>query len=105
MKQPALSDLQMETNSDFGELGISIEPLSVLEGLVNEKALVVAERTTANGNVVQRVAENAYNFLGSFAKPKGSSSELFVPLKALEDWYNNSMKKANADPTWLTKQP
>lgn len=92
-------------NEDYGELGISIEPLAVLEGLVAEKSLIVADRSNNEARtIVQRLAENAFNYLSSFVRPAYSfGGEHVVPLKTLEDWYNNCIRKATIDPKWLTK--
>lgn len=100
-----LSDNETE---DYGELGISIEPLSVLEPLVNEKALQVATTTQSQANetksILQKLAENAFNYLSSFAKPAVMyGSEQVVPIKCLEEWFNSTLRKAVADPQFALK--
>lgn len=88
---------------DYGELGISIEPLSVLEPLVREKAMQVQgytqTQTVDAKSVLQRIAESAFNYLSSFAKPASLyGNEQVVPIRCLQDWFNSTMRKANADP-------
>lgn len=101
------NEMEEESSGDYGEVGISIEPLAVLESLQNEKALTLAAPTSPDSakSVVQRLAENALNFLGSFAKPAQAfgSIEPVVPLRSLQDWYNNMMRKVQADPQFLQK--
>jgi hypothetical protein len=100
-----MEDVAVE--GDYGEVGISIESLAVLESLQNEKALVVPAPASAAStkSTVERLAENALNFLGSFAKPASAhgSQEPVVPLRSLQDWYNSMMRKAQADPHFLHK--
>lgn len=99
--------MEDSSDGDYGEVGISIEPLAVLESLQNEKSLTLSTAAPVDSakSAVQRLAENALNFLGSFAKPAQAfgSHEPVVPLRSLQDWYNNMMRKAQADPQFLQK--
>lgn len=101
-------EMSNTATEDYGELGISIEPLSVLEPLVNEKALQVATTTqsqaTETKSILQRLAESAFNYLSSFAKPAVMyGNEQVVPIRCLEEWFNSTLRKANADPQFAFK--
>lgn len=100
-QQPADGDA-MSTDDDLGELGISLEPLAAIQALATERALVAADRLAPNTSLVQRLAEHAFNFLSSFAKPAYQyGEEQAVPLKGLHDWYSAVLRKAENDPGWL----
>lgn len=92
-------------NGDYGEVGISLEPLSVLEALMNEKALTTVQ-PAANGimTALQRIAENAFNYLSSYAKPAMQyGQEQVVPLRVLQEWFSVAMRKAASDPNFCAK--
>lgn len=89
----------MEEDNDYGEIGISIESLSVLVQQ-NSNKLVPAQPSSVM--LVQRLAENLFNYLSSFAKPAsafvGGGFDPVIPSKALQDWYNNTLRKLQNDP-------
>lgn len=104
-EQPESSD------DDYGEIGISIEPLTMLELLVSSKTADKAESYQVSKNqqylavAIERLAENMFNYLSSFAKPASGYLELsepVVPVKTLQDWYNNVTRRLSRDPTWLS---
>lgn len=52
--------------------------------------------------LAQRIIENAFNFLASFATQGGTGEEM-VPLKAFRDWWTKFEKKIEIDPAFLEK--
>lgn len=88
------------------QIGISIEPISVLEQLMMEhssQALVPLPPptpATAPLAVAQRIGEHLFNYMASFGR---AARELdpacpAVPLRAIQDWFNALMRRASTDP-------
>ncbi|KAI9338973.1 hypothetical protein DFJ73DRAFT_847324 [Zopfochytrium polystomum] len=101
-------------------LGISIEPVAVcLEAVEARRAAAEAARSNAlvlaGGakpgdlpNLAVKLLENLYNYCSSFAGPlpmNGTAlfgmnwNTTYVPLKALQEWFNTLERKFKADPT------
>jgi len=115
VQQPNCIDQDMENDTvasgeDYGEIGISIEPMPVLETLMSEKAMAVvpaSSQPSASNDTrgfLQKIAENAYNYLSSFSKPASEfGQEQVVPIRALQDWFNTAMRKIASDPQFSFK--
>lgn len=91
-------------------LGISLEPIASIEAQLaqlksgaSSQALVraapSAQRTVSTKVLAQRIIQNAFNFLSSFATGAGGNET--VPLKAFHDWWNKFEKRIELDPSFL----
>lgn len=96
------NDSSMEEANDYGEIGISIELLSVLQTLSQQNSNKLVPAQPSSLMLVQRLAENLFNYLSSFAKPAsafvGGTFDPVIPSRALQDWYNNTLRKLQNDP-------
>lgn len=106
VKQGNTDSMMVEGPSgDFGELGISIQPMAQLEALMAEKTMALSPYNPAivdPRSSLQRLAESALNFLGSFANTAMAyGQEQVVPLRCLQDWYNTTLRKLASDPNYL----
>lgn len=90
------------------QIGISIEPIAVLEQLMMEhssQALVpLPPPPTASAAtplaVAQRIGEHLFNYMASFGR---AARELdpacpAVPLRAVQDWFGALLRRASTDP-------
>lgn len=90
------------------EIGISIEPISILEQLLMEESvqsqsLVPANTSTTLPNplaISQRIGEHLFNFVASFTRLAGEldPNMQVVPFKTVQEWFNNLVKRATNDP-------
>ena len=94
--------------SGVAQLGLSIEPMqSVIAQLEaaglwkspEMGALVKPGADCVQGvSVAQRILENFYNYVTSFAMSLPSSDgNQFIPVKTLEEWYRNIQRKLKND--------
>jgi hypothetical protein len=104
-------------------LGISIEPLEVIQGQLatlpqstenSSSALIkpgVSNLSDA-GFLASRILEHLYNYVTSFATnnlPMGSvplgvlADNGYLPMKAFQTWYENLGKKITNNPNYLLK--
>lgn len=112
------------------EIGISIEPLTILEQLYvshTSKAIVpVGTAASTSGptipdpvQIAQRIGESIFNYLMSFARPLEAMAAQMdatmagadikpgtevVPVQRLQEWFNNLIKKATNDPEGFRRQ-
>lgn len=92
------------------ELGISLEPIALIEQLLMEqssaKALVPISPVPTIPKpiaIAQRIGENMFNYIMSFARPALDFSQteptiLVVPMKTVQDWFNSLVRRATTDP-------
>lgn len=97
-------------------LGISVEPAAqVAANIAQMKAqaaqsssgLELVRRPPGNSPVstkalAQKIIENAFNFLASFAGNGPGGNEV-VPLKAFQDWWSKFEKRIERDPGFLER--
>lgn len=88
------------------QVGISVERLQ-------DMAQQTPVTNTSPSNVTtytefaQKMMENFLNFVTSFAVTQSQMtpqpSETFIPSSAIEQWYNNTKRKLEANPNWWKK--
>lgn len=97
------------------EIGISIEPILVLEQQMMENsaasssttALVLASSAPPKAlTIAQRIGESMFNYITSFARPASAfePSLSVVPVRTVQDWFNNLLKRATSDPEGFMRQ-
>ena len=87
----------------IAQIGISVERL---DDLIQQTP--VTQSTPSNvaslTEFAQKMAENFFNFVTSFALNQSQMTpqpnETFVPFSAVEQWYNNTKRKLDANPNW-----
>ena len=98
-------------------VGISIEPAvsitSQLEALKTTQASSLTALVLAKGQqrptplstkvLAQRIIQNAFNFLASFAGNTGQGGQEVVPLKSFQDWWSKFERRIASDPTFLER--
>ncbi|OUM58076.1 hypothetical protein PIROE2DRAFT_16741 [Piromyces sp. E2] len=91
------------------ELGISIEPIDQVMAQIQSSETVVASSkasTMANAEkITTKVIENLYNYCSSFSSSllTNAQGEQFFPLKVIQDWYNNTLRKVKSNPNYFLK--
>ncbi|KAJ2614891.1 hypothetical protein H4S08_001493 [Coemansia sp. RSA 1365] len=108
------------TNGTIAELGISIEPVQVVEQQVNQQAqpgsaLTLATSTASPNSTMplqaakqfaEHALQNLYDYVTSFATQPNASMGLFgsgaavqvLPVKVFDEWYNTFLHKLQRDP-------
>lgn len=113
-------DVDNPTVFDTMTVGISIEPataiaaqlesLGVSDASPPSTAVVVRsgqhERPSSLSTKVlaQRIIENAFNFLASFAGKTGVGGQEVVPLKSFQDWWSKFERRVENDPGFLERE-
>jgi len=88
-------------------LGISVEPAaniqSQLAALQTEgsSSMALVKRSPPTKVLAQRIINNAFNFLASFAGAAGGQE--VVPLKSFQDWWIKFERKIENDPGFLER--
>lgn len=92
-------------------VGISIEPLSVVENLLeqqrveHEQTKRISDTPAAGsapkdadsiGVLANKIVQHAYNFLSSFTDNSGK-----VPMRAFDDWWAKFKSRLASDPKFL----
>lgn len=99
-------------------LGISIEPAATvaaqLETLKTSQsssstALVVSRSQQQPSPVstkilAQRIIQNAFNFLASFAGSTGAGGQEVIPLRSFQDWWSKFERRIENDPGFLERE-
>lgn len=90
------------------QIGISIEPLSVLDQLTassTSTALipVPASHPDSAIAIAQRIGESVFNYVVSFARSATTVAQAepdlqVVPVRTVQDWFNNLVRRATVDP-------
>lgn len=102
---------------DTATVGISVEPVATIAAQVESlkgsnlspppTAVMLrsgqkARPTTLSTKVLaQRIIENAFNFLASFAGTTGVGGQEVVPLKSFQDWWSKFERRVENDPGFL----
>ena len=99
-------------------IGISVEPAQTV---LSELAALESQNSTASTALIlnrsqqrsyqiptkvmaQRIIQNAFNFLASFAGPAGlTGEEEVVSMKSFQDWWSKFQRRIENDPTFLEK--
>ncbi|KAI9732380.1 MAG: hypothetical protein M1834_001588 [Cirrosporium novae-zelandiae] len=89
-------------------LGISVEPIgniaAQLDALQQEKSVnstALTTRPPSTKILAQRIIQNAFNFLSSFAGGPGGNE--VVPLKSFQDWWAKFERRIDNDPGFLER--
>jgi len=91
------------------ELGISIEPIDqVMAQIQSSETAVASSKATTMANaekITTKVIENLYNYCSSFSSSllTNAQGEQFFPLKVIQDWYNNTLRKVKTNPNYFLK--
>lgn len=82
-------------------IGISLEPLIELSGQTP-----AVDSTSAPSKIdecaqfTSFAAQNLFNFAAGFAQEIPGSSEAYVPLSAIQRWYQTIQRKLSLDPNF-----
>ncbi|XP_067936097.1 protein Hikeshi-like [Watersipora subatra] len=93
-------------STHVAQVGISVESC---EQLSQQTPVSGSTPSTANSyaEFTQKMAENFFNFAGSFAISQSQMSPqpnmTFVPFNVVEQWYNNMKRKLEVNPEWWKK--
>lgn len=82
-----------------GLLGISVEPLSQLEQLV-QPADVTPSTVASNVEFVSKMLNNFVNYVTSFVQNIPGTSEQIVPMSVIQTWYNNFQRRITENPNF-----
>ena len=98
-------------------VGISIEPAATISSQL--EALKATQASSSTGTVAtkgqqgsiplstkvlaQRIIQNAFNFLASFAGNTGPGGQEVIPLKSFQDWWSKFERRIANDPTFLER--
>ncbi|XP_057298267.1 protein Hikeshi-like [Hydractinia symbiolongicarpus] len=91
------------SNDAMAQIGISLEPMAEVAG---KTPVVNSDASTVNSFVefTQKMLTHVFNFCSSFAQTQVEMSmqpnEVFVPLSALQKWYETFQRKMTMDPTF-----
>lgn len=92
--------------SHVAQIGISIEPLQQLE---LQTPIAQSTPSTANSfmEFTNKMLENFFNYIASFAVTSSQiipgSTENFVPLNSVQQWYLNFQRRLEQNPNfWKT---
>jgi protein Hikeshi len=101
-------------------LGLSVEPVAqVAQSLATLKASQQQSSGASTGlelvraapppnpmatkELAQKIIQNAFNFLSSFAGNVGPNGVEVVPLKAFQDWWTKFERRVTTDPGFLER--
>merc|ERR1712083_740747 len=97
--------LQCQIPKTTAQVGISVEPLSLLQGL--QQASTESEATLVPKFVdfTQKMVQSLFNFTSSYAVQSNEmkSSETYVPYSSIHQWCQNFERKIKLDPYYWTK--
>uniref|UniRef100_A0A6A7G5T7 Protein OPI10 homolog isoform X1 n=2 Tax=Hirondellea gigas TaxID=1518452 RepID=A0A6A7G5T7_9CRUS len=98
----------MQQSSHDAQIGISVEPLTVIEG--QTPASSAASTQSWQLEFSQAMCVNLHNYTASYARPLHqlptagySSQETFIPTSALVNWYNNFTRKLQQNTNFWRK--
>ncbi|XP_077260533.1 protein OPI10 homolog [Temnothorax americanus] len=87
--------------SHFAQIGVSVEPLAVIEQQV---ATVAATTTNSFVEFVQKMLTSFVNYVTSFTVTQGqmtpNPTENFVPLSTLQSWYETFERRLQQNPNF-----
>ncbi|KAI3428790.1 hypothetical protein D9Q98_007609 [Chlorella vulgaris] len=82
----------------FAQIGVSLEPLAVLQ----EK---LCSKLGSREDFAKRVGLDLFNFMQSFGGVQAvGGDKLLVPANILDHWYARLSNRLRRDPDWLTRQ-
>ncbi|ORX52537.1 hypothetical protein BCR36DRAFT_582485 [Piromyces finnis] len=91
------------------ELGISIEPIDqVIAQIQSSEAVIASSKASTMANaekITTKIIENLYNYCSSFSSSllTNERGEQFFPLKVIQDWHNNTLRKVKTNPNYFLK--
>ncbi|XP_024882456.1 protein OPI10 homolog [Temnothorax curvispinosus] len=87
--------------SHFAQIGVSVEPLAVIEQQV---ATVAATTTNSFVEFVQKMLTSFVNYVTSFTVTQGqmtpNPTENYVPLSTLQSWYETFERRLQQNPNF-----
>ena len=99
---------QQQINQPVAQVGISVEPISVLQGL--QQATMESEAALVPKFVefTQKMVQSLFNYTASFAidanEARMRSTETYIPYSAVQQWCSNFERRIKMDPYFWTKQ-
>lgn len=99
--------LQCQIPKTAAQVGISVEPLSHLQGL--QEATTESEATLVPKFVdfTQKMVQSLFNFTASYAieasEARMRASETYVPYSAIQNWCTNFERRIKLDPYFWQK--
>jgi protein Hikeshi len=99
---------QTTVSAIHAEIGISIEPIAMIETQMTTmgKSLVLRNPQSISQEL-QQMSKNMlihfYNYASSFAirAKEDDPSSVYIPVKVLEEWYQLTERRLQADPKWF----
>ena len=80
--------------SHVAQIGISVEAMSE----INQQTPALEPSGEDFAAFVLKTAENAFNYVSSFAKVVPGVSEQLVPLSSVQSWYQTYLRKLQLNP-------
>ncbi|XP_046735214.1 protein OPI10 homolog [Diprion similis] len=91
----------VEKISHDAQIGISVEPLSIIE---QQSAAVAEETSNAMTSFSQKMLAHFFNYVSSFSVTQQqmlpNPSENFVPLSIMQNWYTTFLRRLEQNPNF-----
>ncbi|XP_025198090.1 protein OPI10 homolog [Melanaphis sacchari] len=96
--QPTNAFSQFPSISINAQIGISIEPL--LNAELQTTSIEPAQNVSTFVEFTQKMVQNLYNYVSSYAVDGGPQQTPMVPLYLVQKWYENFERKLNLNPNF-----
>lgn len=102
-----LNQQQPSTSTSVAQVGISVEPMSLLQGL-QESTMESSEASVPKYvDFTQKMVQSLFNFTASYAMEANEArlkpSETYVPYSAIHQWCMNFERRIKLDPHFWSK--
>ena len=101
--QTNIQQQQSSSSDDIAQIGIAIEPVAELSQKTPLENTQASSLTTF-AQFTQKMASNLFNYCSSFAisqsEMQPQPSETFVPLSAIQKWYQTFERRMTMDPNF-----
>ncbi len=89
------------------QVGISVEPMSLLQGLSNQQSMENESNVPKFVEFAQKMVQSLFNFTASYALEANEArlkpAETYVPYSAIHQWCMNFERKLKLDPYFWSK--
>jgi len=97
----------LQSQQPVAQVGISVEPITVLQGLQQASMESEAAMVPKFVEFTQKMVQSLFNYTTSFAvdanETRMRSSETYIPYSAVQQWCSNFERKLKIDPYFWTK--
>jgi len=97
----------LQSQQPVAQVGISVEPITVLQGLQQASMESEAAMVPKFVEFTQKMVQILFNYTTSFAvdanETRMRSSETYIPYSAVQQWCSNFERKLKIDPYFWTK--